>query len=97
MFRLAFLVAVVFALLGGRHGDCAAIVTTESDSDRSQAPGPAVPAVAEPELDSDDDVAMQKEDRTECSVTAVIAAPAIEMGLGPSQSHSRRMDRPPRV
>jgi hypothetical protein len=109
MFRLAFLVAVVCALFGGRAGnasvavtsndhDFAASLTDQRDADPSESGGAVSPVDAEPDIDSDDDQAAACQE--ECTLgreSAASVEPPFEIGQGPTQSHARRTERPPRA
>jgi hypothetical protein len=108
MFRVAFLVAVIFALFGGRTGnvsvavasqdhDFAAFLTEGQDADPSESGGAALPVDAEPDVDSDDQVAVCQEDSTPGRGSAAMVDPLFEVGVGPTQSHARRTERPPRI
>jgi hypothetical protein len=109
MFRLAFLVAVVFALFGARFTGMVSCATTSAgdpadaalDADDQMDPRAAgdtgSPVLVEPEFPSDDDVATRQEERTVRRETAFAADPTTGFGLGPSQSHARPMEHPPRA
>jgi hypothetical protein len=109
MFRLAFVIAVVFALFGGRTGntsvaatsqeyDFPAFLTDQHDADPSESGGAASPVDAEPDIDSDDDqAAVCQEECTLGRQSAASVDPPFEIGQGPTQSHARRTERPPRT
>jgi len=108
MYRLAFLMAVVFALFCGQTGDPSggaagppqrpeAALASQGDADLPQ-PGVAVGSVViELDPEPDDDAAVRQQDRTACGETARADDPIVGFGVGPSQSHARPMERPPRV
>jgi hypothetical protein len=108
MFRLAFIVAVVFALFGGQSGNTAiastsqehdfpAFLTSQQDVDPSETGGCGEAAVEDPEIEMDDEAAVRQEERTTgCgTVRPEVSVPGFV--VGPSQSHARPMERPPRV
>ena len=108
MFRLAFLVAAIFALFGGRIGDTStaatsqrddfpAFLASQQDADPAETGCPFAEIVPEPENESEDDAAVREEHRTVGHERTVSADPVFEFGVGPAQSHARRTERPPRV
>jgi hypothetical protein len=109
MVRLAFVVAVVFALFGGRSNgnpsgavfgpvhNVETCVTNQQGSEFPASGCAAGPAVTEPDLPSDDEALTSQDDETVCSEAESAADRMIGCGVGPSRSHARPMDRPPRV
>jgi hypothetical protein len=108
MFRLAFLVAAIFALFGGRIGDTSVAATSQradspafladqQDEGPSETGCPSAEVVPEPENESDDDVAVGEEDLTVGHETVASVQPVLGIGVGPAKSHARRMERPPRA
>jgi hypothetical protein len=103
MLRLAFLVAVAVALLFGRWSGFAGVSNGADDGARTisalydpfESADP--PIVAETEIESDDHVSVHRPGPVPWVVIATRVEPSLEFGVGPSQSHARRMDRPPRI
>ena len=107
MFRLAFIMAVFWALFLGQtgvpSGDATSPLhhpetawTSQGDADLPQ-PGVAAEPVVVEDSDSDDEVSVREEDRTVRGDAARVDDPIVGFGVGPSQSHARPMERPPRV